>query len=230
MSWLTVRGMPKTETGGDGTISWLDTQKDEAPLSELLQEVAHDSMQSIAAILTLVAAGKEEVGDRDLVLRRLDQVATQTRVLAVMLAETLAARPRPDNVDASVVSSDTVRALTAWYTGKIRFVAGAGAWASISSSSLRRVLTNVLMNALRAAGEDGVVQVKVFRNGARVVIEVEDNGPGFGRLGVVHGIGLRSTRRLLRTCGGSLDVGSGLLGGALVRVNLPAAQQSGGNR
>jgi signal transduction histidine kinase len=222
--------MPKTGQGADETAFWLETEKDTAPLAELLQEVAHDSMQSVAAILALVAAGKEEVGNRDLVLRRLDQVATQTRALAAMLGETLAVTPPADAVDASVVSSDTVRALTAWYGGKIRFAAGAGAWANISASSLRRVLTNVLLNALRAAGEDGVVQVKVFRNAARVVIEVEDDGPGFGRLGIVHGIGLRSTRRLLRTSGGNLDVGSGPLGGALVRVSLPAAQPSGGNR
>jgi signal transduction histidine kinase len=202
--------------------------KGDAPLAELLQEVAHDSMQSIATILTLVAAGKEEVGDPALVRRRLDQVATQTRALAAMLGEAAAVSPPSDTVDASTEASDTVRALTAWYGGTIRLAAGSGAWAAISAASLRRVLTNVLLNALRAAGEDGVVQVKVFRNGGRVVIEVEDNGPGFGRIGTLHGIGLRSTRRLLRTAGGGLDVGSSLLGGALVRVSLPATQRSGG--
>jgi signal transduction histidine kinase len=220
--------MPKTDHVADGSASRPDMQKGDAPFAELMQEVAHDSMQSIATILTLVAAGKEEVEDRDLVLRRLDQVANQTRALAAMLGEALVVRPSAVTVDASAQASDTVRALTAWYGGTIRFVAGSGAWAAISAASLRRVLTNILMNALRAAGEDGVVQVKVFQNGGRVVIEVEDSGPGFGRMGTLHGIGLRSTRRLVRTAGGRLDVGSSPLGGALVRVGLPATQPSGG--
>ena len=41
---------------------------------ELTQELLHDSKQSIATILALVAAGRNEITDRDRLLTRLDQV------------------------------------------------------------------------------------------------------------------------------------------------------------
>ncbi len=72
---------------------------------------------------------------------------------------------------------------------------------------LWRVLTNVVDNAARAAGPSGRVEVAVgcwpSRHRGRV-LEVLDNGPGFG-----HGppgaasLGLGVVTTLLESCGGS---------------------------
>jgi signal transduction histidine kinase len=207
-----------------GVESWFDGEQGYPPLTDVFQELRHDAMQSISAILMVVAAGKGEIEDRELVRRRLDQVGGLTRALAGLIDEAVARTADPTAVDVSTQASQTVRALAAGYPGTVRLVAGAGAWAALSPASLSRVLTNLLTNAMRAAGEAGVVQVKVTRIGGRVVVEVEDDGPGFGRLAVVHGIGLRSTRRLVRTAGGTIDFGTGAMGGAAVRVNLPGAR------
>jgi signal transduction histidine kinase len=59
-----------------------------------------------------------------------------------------------------------------------------------------------------------------------VVIDVEDDGPGFGALPTVNGIGLCSARRLVEDAGGVLETGRGGLGGALVRITLPAVPAS----
>lgn len=82
---------------------------------------------------------------------------------------------------------------------------------------------------MRAAGRRGLVQVTVVSHSDGVVLEVEDDGPGFGALPVINGIGLRSSRRLVQRQGGRLDIGTGRLGGALVRVTLPPSvlQESG---
>jgi signal transduction histidine kinase len=62
----------------------------------------------------------------------------------------------------------------------------------------------------------------VATHAGSVLVAVEDDGPGFGHLPVVNGIGLRSSRRLVRSAGGRVDTAVGTLGGALVRVTLPA--------
>lgn len=186
-------------------------------------ELAHDARQSIATILTLVAAGQMEIQDSDLVLRRFDQVANQARSLAAMLEDSSTRRQRAFCVEVRAETASAVEALAAGYGGTLRLISDIDvAWAAFAPVSLRRVLTNLARNAMRAAGADGVVLVTVTRRAGLVVVTVEDDGPGFGHLPVVNGIGLRSSRRLVRSAGGSVDTAVGTFGGALVRVTLPA--------
>jgi signal transduction histidine kinase len=226
---MSVLNMPGDEQPSfGGTPPQPTTSAEPAPLHELYQEIRHDALQSISSILMVVAAGKHEAGDPELVRRRLDQVGGQTRALAGLLEEAVALRPVDAVVDVSAEAGLTVQAQAEGYPGTMRFVGGSGAWALLSPASLTRILTNLLQNARRAAGDGGTVQVKVLRTDGLVVLEVEDDGPGFGHLETVHGIGLRSTQRLLRTVGGSISFGAGQLGGALVRVCLPAVATAGG--
>jgi signal transduction histidine kinase len=194
-------------------------------------ELAHDARQSIATILTLVAAGQQEIEDSSLVLRRFDQVANQARALAAMLEDTNRSRERTFCVETRAETAAAVEALAAGYGGTLRLVADSGsAWAVFAPVALRRVLTNLVRNAMRAAGPNGLIQVSVTRHAESVVIEVEDDGPGFGHLPVINGIGLRSSSRLVRSAGGHVDTAVGTLGGALVRVTLLAPIVSGDAR
>ena len=208
-----------------------ETAAREQRSGELTQELLHDSKQSIATILALVAAGRNEITDRDRLLTRLDQVASQAKELSSLLDEAMAPgatrasetpAPLTEAVDVSSLASTTLNELTAGYGGTVRLMTGAGARAEISRTSFRRVLTNLVRNAMRAAGPTGNVEVSVVARADQVVLDVEDDGPGFGSLPVVNGIGLRSSRRLVRRHGGRLGVSTGRLGGARVRVDLPA--------
>jgi signal transduction histidine kinase len=89
--------------------------------------------------------------------------------------------------------------------------------------TLRRCLVNVVDNAVRAAGPAGKVVLTVRRGPEAVRIDVEDDGPGFGHVPSVSGLGLAVTRQALEAVGGSLSVGlpSGI-GGARVALVLPA--------
>jgi len=110
--------------------------------------------------------------------------------------------------------------------------------------ALQQALTNLLHNAqhvladwpgerrarIRAAREEG-------DSGPRVVIDVEDSGPGLAPdlrervfepffttkpLGEGTGLGLSIAQEIVEVHGGSLEVGDSPLGGALFRIRLPA--------
>jgi signal transduction histidine kinase len=86
---------------------------------------------------------------------------------------------------------------------------------------------NLLDNATRAAGPSGTVTAEVSRWDSQMLLAVEDDGPGFGRLvkdeGLVkgHGLGLSAVARHADQLGGRLECGRGSLGGGRVSLWLP---------
>ena len=214
----------KTEESHGGSDSAADSSWFQGELS---QELRHDARQAVATVMMLVAAGKTEADDQDQVRKRLDQVASEVRALAALLDEGTEVRELTPFVDVCAEVAGAVRTISTGYDGTVRLVARTGAWALIQPTTLRRVMTNLLRNAMRAAGADGLVQVTVVNVTDAVMIVVEDDGPGFGALPVINGVGLRSARRLVADAGGRLEIGPGRLGGAAVRVTLPMHTSSG---
>lgn len=86
---------------------------------------------------------------------------------------------------------------------------------------LRRAVVNVLDNATRAAGAGGTVQVRVRDGGDDGVVEVADDGSGFGRIPSVTGQGMSVVDTALRSCHGSLEITSGPGPGTTVRLRIP---------
>ena len=93
-----------------------------------------------------------------------------------------------------------------------------------------RLVTNLVDNALRAAGPQGRVVVGLRLIGAaeggppRAVLTVEDSGPGFGSAPAgVASLGLHVVRAVLDELRGTMVVGRSALGGACIEVTLPAA-------
>jgi signal transduction histidine kinase len=90
-----------------------------------------------------------------------------------------------------------------------------------SPALLWRVLTNVVDNAVRAAGHAGRVTVAVTQP-RETVIEVADTGPGFGKAAPGRAsLGLEIVESLLASCDGFLEVESPARGGTMVRIILP---------
>lgn len=110
---------------------------------------------------------------------------------------------------------------------------------------LQEVLVHLLLNAIQAVssrGDEAKVQLRASSNGSRVVIEIDDNGPGIpddlrlrvfdpffttkGALGKSSepgtGLGLTFSLNIVQSHGGQLDVVPSQLGGACLRVDLPA--------
>jgi two-component system sensor histidine kinase HydH len=101
---------------------------------------------------------------------------------------------------------------------------------------LRQILLNLCLNAVQAQDDGGLVRVTAARDGDRVLLDVEDKGPGVpaairdrlfdpyvtGREGG-SGLGLPIAARLAETMGGGVELVSTGDAGSVFRVALPAA-------
>jgi signal transduction histidine kinase len=98
----------------------------------------------------------------------------------------------------------------------------APAWAHIDPLALWRAVRNVLDNACRIARER--VEVNVLCRDGWAIVQVDDDGPGFGGgPGGLASLGLGIVHDLVSGYGGGLELGRCELGGARVRIQLPSA-------
>lgn len=86
---------------------------------------------------------------------------------------------------------------------------------------LRRIVSNVLSNAARAAGPSGLVTVRIWQNKGLARLVVEDTGPGFGNIPSGLGLGLAWVARTIVRHGGRIECGRGAGGGARVSLWVP---------
>ena len=109
------------------------------------------------------------------------------------------------------------------------------------ASRLEQILVNLLGNAVRHTPERSTVHVRAFNRDERVVMQVEDSGPGIppddaerifdvyitkaGEESRGHGLGLPLSRRLARLLGGDLRVIPSGGGGACFELDLPASTE-----
>jgi signal transduction histidine kinase len=193
-----------------------------------LDAVIHDLRQPLAGIRALASvplprAGEdglpEELSER---LRRIGELGEWMNELLCsgLLPEEQAAGPAP-HADAARVVQDVMLAAAASFRGSLRCYQSGAAPVQVDPCQLRRAVGNVVDNATRAAGPGGSVEVRLRRARGRVCVEVEDSGPGFGRMPPQTCRGLGVTRAVVDACGGAMEIRGRRSGGALVRLMLP---------
>ncbi len=133
------------------------------------------------------------------------------------------ARATAEPVQVDLLAGDVVAAMRLATPTRIAFTADR-AWVRVYRLDLWRGLRNMLDNAVRAAGESGRVEVRVSTDTRWVIVEVEDDGPGFGAgpAGTAS-LGLSIVRRVAADSGGDLEIRDGAPGGCRVRLLLPAS-------
>ncbi len=115
----------------------------------------------------------------------------------------------------------------------------AGAAAAIDPDACLQLFINLLENATKYGADGGTIAIQGRTIGDKVVVTVEDDGPGIGaedRASVFDlsvrgkdaalrrgaGIGLAIVKLIAERCGGSVSVADSMLGGARFEVVLPA--------
>jgi K+-sensing histidine kinase KdpD len=181
--------------------------------------------QPIAGVLALAGATLTEPGLPKAARARLEQIMQQAEWLADMIQSWLQA-DQPDEsgvgTDLARVVSETVAAGCAGSPVGVNVVWPAEpVHASVHPVIIRRVMANVLDNAIRAAGPSGRVTIEIRSQDDQALVMVDDSGPGFGRIKAGLGLGLRAAARNVASYGGKLECGCAPLGGLRVSLWLP---------
>lgn len=179
----------------------------------------------------------------DVVERQLDAVvAAAGRVAELARGEH---RGTPETVDVgALVESvvDRLAPLAASVRTDLRRHVERAATVTADRNALDDAVANLVDNALRYTPPGGRVGVTVATRGDDVVVEVADSGPGIapnerslvvrpwtrGRAGATapgSGLGLSLASDAAAGAGGRLEIADSALGGALVRLVLPPADQ-----
>ena len=220
----------------DVSLDWprgADRRGSDLHQSRAIRGLLHDLGHEMTTLSYLIEAVR---GDPDLPASsasRLDLISREVaRLLDLVASETLSTPPdgMAGSVDVRALACQMAQLTTAAQKAKVFVIPGPEVRIHVNPTLLWRVLSNVIDNAARAAGPDGRVDVAI-RNVGDTVIEVTDDGPGFGNITPgVASLGLRVVTSLLRSCGGTLAVQSPEAGGTRVRMVLPGQRAGGAAR
>jgi K+-sensing histidine kinase KdpD len=181
--------------------------------------------QPIAGVLALAGATLTEPGLPKAARARLEQIMQQAEWLGDIIQSWLQA-DQPDEsgvgTDLARVVSETVGAACVGSPAGVNVVWPAKpVHASVHPVVIRRIMANVLDNAIRAAGPSGSVTIEIRSQDDRALVVVDDSGPGFGGIQAGLGLGLRAAARNVASYGGRLECGCAPLGGLRVSLWLP---------
>jgi K+-sensing histidine kinase KdpD len=199
-----------------------------------LQEVCHDIRQPIAGVLALAGAVLAETSLPDGPRSRLEQIIELAEWQSDVVENWLEvaegdAPPNTGYTDVVEVVNQAAAAERLMWAGNLTVIwPSERVFVQTHPVILRRMTANVLDNATRAAGSSGTVTVEVSRRESRMLLAVEDDGPGFGWLAQCSGLGLSVVARQAVQYGGRLECGWGSLGGGRVSLWLPLAASRAG--
>ena len=185
----------------------------------------HDLRQHVAAgrlLLEVLEGGSDEAGTD----RALEGLRLVFRALSDLAGPAGAAGERW-TFDAADLVAECVGAMGLVDDARLDLVTGSPTVAFGDPVLLRRAVTNALDNAVRAAGHGGHLRVVVDGLPGSVLVEIHDNGAGFGQIPTVTGQGMSIIGRALRASNGRLEISSGPGPGTTVRMLIPAAPADG---
>ena len=202
-----------------------------------LNEICHDLREPVATIRETAAAALAGPGLEARVYRRLEQIAGQADWLASVINDCLRTECRHDGVkeasdgaaNVACVVNEAVAACRLAWPGDLSVTSPPRpVLCAMDPVILRRIISNVLSNATRAAGPSGVVAVEIRRDRCMAVVMIEDSGPGFGKIPQGHGIGLAEVASNVIRYGGKVECGRGAHSGVRVSLWLPQVWVIGG--
>ncbi|HBA60378.1 MAG TPA: hypothetical protein DCZ92_06105 [Elusimicrobia bacterium] len=218
-------------------------------LVNLSTQVAHDIRSPLAALDTalkdLEALPAEK---RDLVRGAVGRIGEIARDLLENYkkpgVKNMPAEKPESRQDLKVLIEPVLAEKRAQYAAKpeiaLEFIAAENVWAIVQPAELRRIISNLVNNAVEAFEKGGKVAVELSKLDGRVLLKVSDDGKGIppeilaklGQKGETHGkaggtgLGLYHARTTVETWGGSLKINSKPGEGTLITIALPLAADS----
>jgi signal transduction histidine kinase len=225
----------------------LVTQERIAALGRAAAQVAHEVKNPLAGLLLYslhLKSKAENFSDRELYL--VDKIVDTINHLNSRVEQILGfARPvnltvRSENLN--LIIRDVLDLLQPQLTAnKVEVHLSPGpqpVYAMIDESSLRGALMNLILNAIEAMPQGGILSIALTQSGDTVRLEVTDTGPGIGDEEAKKifepfyttkaqglGLGMPYARKLIDQHGGAVSLSSRLGEGTTIVVTLPAAPQ-----
>jgi signal transduction histidine kinase len=189
-----------------------------------IRGLLHDLGHEMTALSYLVEAVRGDVTLPGESSSRLELLSLEVSRLLDIIGEGLGdtgVAGRAEPVELRAMAAQLARLAALAHGTDVALLPGPELTATVNPVLLWRVLANVVDNAARAAGPGGSVSLEI-QQGTMTIIDVADDGPGFGAGPPGTGsFGLEVITTLLEACGGSLEVDSPPGGGARVRVTVP---------
>jgi two-component system NtrC family sensor kinase len=232
-----VRKAAHTLLGQSRTMAQADRM---AAVGESMARVAHELRNPLAGVKLACANLDADLADAELkarmalIMRELDRVVS---VLNSLLGQ---ARHQPEAaraIDLAQSVDPLLKLLRYQLPDAIRLRADipADLVCHLPEALFQQALLNLVLNAAQAMGEAaGEISVLARKQDGRLILTVQDDGPGFSRDMLSHGVrpfisqrvggtglGLAMVQRFARTLGGELKLANAAPHGALATLELP---------
>jgi len=103
----------------------------------------------------------------------------------LLLARLSHYQPKQERLDLALLSQDVVESRRLLHPN-LAFSGQPGAWMAGEQNSMRRILLNLIDNALRYTPPQTAIQISVWQEAEAVVVQVADQGPGIPAQEVPH--------------------------------------------
>ena len=195
---------------------------DAGSTTDPLTSFCHDLRSHIAAAVMLASDREGDDALPETVRQRLTLLREQlTLVSSLVTAQLNDHAPPRGRTDLAELVRQSARTVSVAHGVPIEVRTKGRPGVHAEPSALQRAVVNVMTNAARAS-IDGPVIVRVRHERGTALVEVDDDGPGFGQIDSGLGLGLRQARHAVQSLRGHLDVGRSSRGGVVVRMVVPA--------
>ena len=213
-----------------------------AAVARISSFVIHDLKNLTTSLSLVVDNAEEHIGNPDF---QQDAIKTIKNTLAKMkaLTQRLKAIPEKSQLASAIenidqLSREIAAELTRSGLGKRITYQGAPSYARVDGEELKKVVANLVQNALEASGEQGPVKIETTSENGSACIRVSDTGCGMTEEFLKNhlfkafrttkdkglGIGLYQCRQIVEAHGGRLEAQSEVGKGSVFTVVLPAAK------
>lgn len=210
-----------------------------------LSETAHDLANLLQILGSSLNLMKREIDQPDSVRARLASAMVGVTLCMSLSRTMFSAAPAP--------VEGRVRLQSVIDSGRPLFELAAGPdveveilcpltplWVEVDKSRLERALLNLVVNAAQAVSGRGLIRIECRVEAGRILLSVEDDGPGFTPLSAAcgldrrfttkpqgSGLGLTSVNSLMTSVGGRVVLSRSELGGAFVGLVFPRPANAG---